>query len=225
MQWFRPALATRRQYRKRFSMRLRDWLAYHQRDIVFTQCNWMGVRTLKNPMDMWIYQELIASLKPQIILEIGSNEGGSTLYFAHLLDLIGAGTVISVDIDRTNYHVSHPRIVEITGDSSAPEIIAAVHEQCVGQSVLVMHDGDHHAAQVRRDLEAYADLVSVGGYIVVEDGIVDVSRLGGPWIRRGDGPLVATEQFLRAHPEFVVDPACERYLLTYNPKGFLKRVQ
>jgi len=72
-------------------MRLNAWLHYHQDEIVFAQTTWMGVPAQKNPLDAWIYQEIIFAVKPDIILEIGSYAGGSTLYFAHLLDILGTG--------------------------------------------------------------------------------------------------------------------------------------
>jgi len=112
----------------------------------------------------------------------------------------------------------------VTGDSASPGIVAQVHDLCAGHSVLIVHDGNHFAAHVLGDLNAYADLVPIGSYFIVEDGIVDVSTIGGTYITPGNGPLVAVEQFLRASPEFVVDMSCERYIATYNPRGFLKRI-
>lgn len=216
---------TNRAYRQRFQISLEEWIAYHQRAVVFDQCSWMGVRTLKNPLDVWIYQELLYRLQPDVIVEIGSASGGSTLFFAHLCDLIGKGQVISVDIDRSNYHVEHPRITPVTGDSASPEVVGRVRAMCIGKSVLVIHDGDHHKPQVLRDLQAYADLVSLNSYLIVEDGIVDLFRLRDGFWGLADGPLAAVETFVRHDQRFVVDTDCERYLITYNPKGYLKRVR
>lgn len=216
---------TQRSYRRRFALSLEAWLAYHQRQVVFEQCSWMGVRTLKNPLDVWIYQELIHRVQPEVIVEIGSAAGGSTLFLAQLCDLLGKGQVLSIDIDRTNYHVEHPRITALTGDSASPAIVTQVQAHCLGKTVMVIHDGDHHKPQVLRDLQAYADLVSLDSYLIVEDGIVDLFRLRDGFWGVQDGPLAAVEVFLRADHRFEVDPACERYLLTYNPRGYLKRVR
>ena len=205
-------------------MTLRQWLLYHQREISFTKSYWMGIRAIKNPIDAWIYQEIIYETKPDIIIEIGSAEGGSTLYFATLLDSLGKGNVISIDIDRTKYKARHPRIVEITGDSSAPETVAKASELCRGKSVLVVHDGGHSAVQVGKDLLLYSDLVNVGSYFIVEDSIIDLFNPGdgiGEW---GPGPLIAIEEFLKDNSDFVVDKERERWILTHNPKGFLKRI-
>jgi len=215
----------RKDYRKRFRQSLRQWLLYHQSRIVFEKCSWMGVRALKNPLDAWIYQEIIYEVKPDVIIEIGSAEGGGTLYLANLLDLIGKGIVISIDIDRSKYNVAHDRIVTFTGDSSSPEVVAKVSKHCSGKKVIVLHDGEHSKEQVTKDLHNYADFVSVDSYFIVEDGIVDLFKpkdcLGG----RRDGPLVAVEQFLDKNKDFIVDTERERYILTYNPKGFLRRVK
>jgi protein-L-isoaspartate O-methyltransferase len=95
-------------YRRRFGMRLGQWLVYHNQTIAFTRCSWMGVQTLKNPLDAWIYQEILYEGPPDVVIEIGSYSGGSTLYLAHLLDLLGKGQVISIDIDRSHYQGSGP---------------------------------------------------------------------------------------------------------------------
>lgn len=221
----RLLLPMRADYRRRLSINLRQWLVYHQTDVVFGGCHWMGARAHKNPMDAWIYQEILWELKPEVVVEIGSCYGGTTLYLAHLLDLIGAGTAVSVDIDRSKFSVTHPRIVEITGDSGAPEVVAAVAAQCRGKRTLVIHDGDHSGPAVLRDLRAYGPLVSVGSYLIVEDGVMDLFRPGDGIGTFSPGPLWAIEQYVAENQDFVVDQARERYLMTYNPKGFLKRVR
>jgi len=212
-------------YRRRLNRNLREWLIYHQKNIVFDKCYWMGVRALKNPFDAWIYQEIIYEIKPDVIVEIGSAEGGSSLYFANLLDLLGKGQVVSIDIDRTNFNVRHNRIVVITGDCSSQEVVAKVSGLCQGKKTLVVHDGDHRKEAVLRDLGIYSKFVSVGSYFIVEDGVADLFK---PWDGMGqlyEGPLKAVEEFLITNPDFAVDMERERYLLTYNPRGFLKRVR
>ena len=219
---FRPM---RKDYRERLNIKLNEWLLYHQKNIVFSKCYWMGARALKNPFDAWIYQEIIYDVKPDIIIEIGSAEGGSTLYFANLLDILRNGIVISIDIDRTNYKVKHDRITVITGNSSSKEVVSKVAELCYNKSVLLIHDGDHHKEQVLDDLRNYSNFVSLNSYIIVDDGIVDLFKPGDGLGQWWDGPLKAVEQFLTEKPNFVVDKDRERYILTYNPKGFLKRIR
>ena len=204
-------------------MTLRAWLLRHQKEIVFRQCRWLGVPMYKNPLDAWVLQEIVGEVRPEVIVEIGSCEGGSTLYLAHLLDLIGGGIVLSLDIDRSKFQARHPRIVEITGDSASAEIQAEAARHAAGKSTLVIHDGDHRKDNVLADLEGYAPLVTPGSYLIVEDGIIDQFEHGDGIGTRELGPLEAVEEFLTRHPEFVVDADRERYLLTYNPRGYLRR--
>jgi cephalosporin hydroxylase len=220
----RTKMAVAAEYGKKYSMTLREWLLNHQKNIVFSKCSWMGAKTLKNPLDAWIYQELIYSVKPDVIVEIGSYAGGSTLYFAHLLELMGHGMVISVDIDRTNYRVSHKRITAITGDSSSPEVFKQVEQLCRDRTVLVMHDGGHEKEQVARDLALYSKLVTLGSYFIVEDSIVDIFDEGDALGTTYAGPMGAILEFIADNKNFEIDDDCERYILTYNQKGFLKRI-
>lgn len=213
-----------KQYRKLFNMRIRDWMEYHHTEIVFKQSYWMGKKVLKNPMDAWIYQEILHEVKPDFVIEIGSDVGGSTLYFAHLLDIIGKGKVISVDISRDNYDVAHERIVEVTGNSSSPQLFAQVCELCQDKQVVVIHDGDHTKEQVLKDMNLYSRLVGVGSYLIIEDGINDLFR---PFEELGsfeEGPMAAALEFINENPHFQIDKSRERYIMTYNPNGFLKRI-
>lgn len=221
----RLLLPMRADYRRRFDMTLHQWLIRHQTDVVFGGCHWMGARAHKNPMDAWIYQEILWEVKPEVVVEIGSCYGGTTLFLSHMLDIMGSGTVVSVDIDRSKFEVKHVRIVEVTGDSGSPEVVARVSDLCLGKRTLVIHDGDHSCDPVLRDLRAYSPLVTAGSYLIVEDGVMDLFRPGDGIGTFAAGPLPAIETFLGEHPEFVVDTARERYVMTYNPKGFLKRVR
>jgi cephalosporin hydroxylase len=215
----------RADYRRRLGISLKQWILYHQEKILFEECYWMGARALKNPLDAWIYQEIVYEAQPDVILEIGSMFGGSTLYLANLLDLLGKGRVISVDIDRSKFSVKHPRITEITGASSSPEVIAQVFQLCHDKSVLIIQDAAHDKEGVLQDLRNYSKLVSLNSYFIVEDGIIDLFSpkdiIGAFW----EGPLAATEEFLRENPNFVADAERERYYLTANPRGFLKRIR
>jgi cephalosporin hydroxylase len=220
------SLIRRKEYSKALEMPLKEWLMHYQQ-IHFNKSSWMGIRALKNPLDAWIYQEIIYEVKPDVIIEIGSKEGGSTLFLANLLDAIGKGQVISIDINRSDFLAKHPRIIEITGNSSSQDIVLKVSELCRDKSVLVIHDADHHKEQVLRDLTLYSALVSLNSYFIVEDSIVDLyGSLGFPgWSAGQEGPLAAIEEFLQSNPRFIADKEKERYILTYNPKGFLKRIK
>jgi cephalosporin hydroxylase len=215
-------------YRRRLGISLADWMIYHQKKIHRKEMRWMGVRILKNPMDCWIYQEILWEVRPDVVVELGSLYGGGTLLFCQLLDLLGHGKVISVDVDRSRYQVSHPRLIDITGDCSDPGVVARVQEQCAGNKVLIVHDADHTKEAVLRDLRTYADLVSLGSYFIVEDGIVDLfAGRSSKQIRwdNSPGPLAAIREFLGQDDRFVVDRERERYLMTANPCGYLRRVK
>ena len=208
------------------------WFNYHHHEIVGKQCYWLGHRALKNPMDAWIYQEIIFEVKPDIIVEIGNKNGGSTLFLASILELLGHGKILALDINHDVFTASHPRIELITGDCSKEVIIAEVKNECMGKRVLVIHDADHTRDAVLRDLRNYAPLVSPGSYFIVEDSIQgvpgfcpDSERLHGPFLLPNiDTPLQGIKVFLRENKEFYVDESRERYILTANYRGFLRRV-
>lgn len=224
----------------RAEMTLREWSYYHSSAVLGVphseedergpiRMKYHGIPIRKNPLDLWIYQELIFDLKPDLIIEIGSAHGGSTLWLAHQLDLLGddKAKVLSLDIDRTPYIASHPRITEITGDSASQEIVDQVKPfRDAASVVLVLHDGNHTAEGVTKDLQAYADMVTPGSYFVVEDGLGDLKRTWGYSQYQGHGgPLDATLDFLKTRKDFEVDYDRERYILTQNNLGFLRRVR
>jgi cephalosporin hydroxylase len=214
-------------YAQKYQMSVADWMIHHQEKIVFDHVRWMGIPTLKNVLDCWIYQEILWEVKPDALIELGSYAGGSTMYFCHLFDIIGHGQVISLDQDRSRYQAKHPRLIDLTGDCSDADIVAQVGRLCTGKKVMAIHDADHSRHAVLRDLRLYAPFISVGSYFVVEDGVVDVfdhrasAQLG--WSE--PGPLAAVREFLAGDDRFVVDESRERYLITYNPSSWLKRVR
>jgi len=217
----------RRAYRKLLKITGKKWILYHQEQIALDKCFWMGVPILKNPLDAWIYQEIIHEVKPDVIIEIGSYHGGGTLFLAHLLDIIGKGHVISIDITRETYRAKHERIIDITGDSASEDTIARVAALCEGKTALVIQDANHSRSNVLKDIESYSRFVTCGSYFIIEDGVVELfgpkPKLFG--LYPDGGPLSATEEFIIKNRDFIVDKERERYLITYNPKGFLKRIR
>jgi cephalosporin hydroxylase len=188
----------------------------------WTKARWLGVQALKNPLDLWIYQELVADTRPELIVETGTWRGGSALYLASICDLLGAGEIVSIDVEplREDYP-QHPRVTYLGGRSSTdPDVVAEVAERAGGRPILVILDSDHSQGHVEAELDAYAPLVPVGCYIVVED-----SNIGQ--IRKDlmPGPLQAVETFLAKTDEFEIDREREKFLLTFNPSGYLRRVR
>jgi cephalosporin hydroxylase len=185
------------------------------------QTYWLGTPILKSPLDCWVYQELIHDLRPDLIIETGTDLGGSALFLASICDLVNHGRVMSIDIRRAS-RVTHPRITFLVGDSTSVEILDQVRRAAAGAGhVMVILDSDHHAAHVGRELRAYREFVTPGSYLVVEDTNVN----GHPVMpEHGPGPFEAVDEFLREDSEFQVDKSREKFLMTYFPNGFLRRV-
>jgi cephalosporin hydroxylase len=188
----------------------------------WTKATWLGVQALKNPLDLWVYQEIMFETHPELIVETGTYRGGSAFFLASMCDLLGEGDVVSIDIEaaRDDYPV-HPRITYLAGRSSTdPDVVAEVRERAAGRRVLVVLDSDHSQAHVEAELEAYAPLVPVGCYVVVED-----SNIGHIRPDLLPGPFEAVERFLARSDDFEIDGEREKFLITFNPNGYLRRVR
>lgn len=195
--------------------------------------SWMGVPVHKCPTDLWTYQELIYERRPDIIVETGTLFGGSACYFASLCDLIDNGRVITVDVDSAEESVfrgrstakrvrpTHPRLTYLRGSSTSEDVLLQIKNLIHhGDKVLVILDSDHRKRHVLEELRAYAPLVSIGSYLIVEDTNIN----GHPILPGfGPGPLEAVAEFLSTNQNFVVDRERERHFLTFNPGGFLRR--
>ena len=200
--------------------------------------SWMGFPILQIPEDMIRMQEQIFRLQPDVIVETGVAHGGSVVFYAGLLQLMGHGHVIGVEKglrcrDKVmDSPVAH-RITLVEGDSVSPEIVRQVAELCACKRVLVVLDSCHSKQHVLAELGAYSPLVQPGMYIVATDGnmrdLADVPRGNPEW--RWDNPQAAVHAFIAAHPEFVVEepawPFNESALderVTYWPNAWLRRI-
>lgn len=175
---------------------------------------WLGRPIIQHPEDMIRTQEVIFTVKPTIVVETGVAHGGSLVYSASLLRLVGGGRVIGVDIEIRPHNraaiESHPLSSDITlieGDSTAPEIVAEVARHITPDDrVLVILDSNHSYAHVAKELEVYHQLVTPGSYIVATDGLMqdlhDVPRGEPAW--RDDNPAAAARDFAARHPEFEI---------------------
>ena len=183
--------------------------------------HWLGFHTLKCPLDLWIYQEIVVETEPDVIIETGTRFGGSAAFLAGVCDLLGRGRVVTVDIKQLSGQPRHPRIEYVLGSSASAASLAQVQRLIApGERVMVILDSDHRRDHVLDELQAYHPLVSPGCYLIVEDTNVN----GHPaWPDHGPGPMEAVEAFLPSHPEFTVDAGRERFLMTMNPRGFLRR--
>jgi cephalosporin hydroxylase len=202
---------------------------------------WMGRPIIQLPEDMVRLQELIYTVKPDVIIETGVAHGGSLIFYASLCKAMESGRVIGVDIEirphnRTaiEQHELFPLITLIEGDSAAPETIARVKlEIQPGERVMVLLDSAHTKQHVLHELNTYAPLVTSGSYIVAMDGIME-QMIGAPRSQPDwswNNPKGAALEFIMSHPEFVLEEP--RFLfnegniterVTYWPGGFIKRV-
>jgi cephalosporin hydroxylase len=188
----------------------------------FVNATYAGVPCVQSPLDLWALQEAISQLRPALLIEIGSYEGGSALFYAQLMDALGSGRVLSIDLRRPS-GVEHPRVEFIEGDSLDPTIVgrARAEAEAADGHVLVILDGDHGRDHVAGELEAYAPLVTPGSLLLSQDGLVDeLEAFAG----QRPGPLPANREFLAAHPEFEYDAELgDRYGFTTHPLGWLRR--
>lgn len=194
---------------------------------------WMGRPIIQLPEDLLVVQEVIHKVQPEVIIETGLAHGGSSVFYASLMEIMGRGRVISIDIEIRPHNraaiEAHPlkkRITLIERSSVAPETIEEVRKLVSpGEKVMVVLDSNHTREHVRRELELYGPLVTRGSYIVAADGIMeDLDDVpGGKPEWTGDNPKAAVLEFLAAHPEFELDPEPTRLGVTYWPDSFLRR--
>ncbi|MCK4547672.1 MAG: class I SAM-dependent methyltransferase [Candidatus Eisenbacteria sp.] len=190
---------------------------------VMDRSRYFGVPARRNPLDAWVYQEMICELRPDVIIEIGSYRGAGTLQFAHLLDVLGHGIVIGIDKNQTltaDVVRAHPRVTLLEGD--ACRLIDTVIRLIPLRSrCLIVEDSSHTYENTLNVLRTFSPLVSHGSYFVVEDGVG-----GGHGLSLGPRPGVyeAIDTFLMEDGSFVPDRSRESFFLTWNPSGYLKRV-
>lgn len=228
------------------------WLEASMRKKYVYNFDWLGRPIIQYPQDMWAVQELIWQVKPDLVIETGIAHGGSLILSASILamldycDAMAAGTtldprqtqrkVIGIDIDIRPHnraaleaHPLRPMLHLVEGSSIAPETVAAVKAASAGhKTVMVFLDSMHTHAHVLAELEAYAPMVSEGSYCVVFDSFVEDMPADlfpdRPW-SPGDNPMTAMREYLKLHPEFVIDKSIEgRLMVTVAAQGFLKRV-
>jgi cephalosporin hydroxylase len=199
--------------------------------------SWMGRPIIQYPQDMIAMQEIIWDIRPDLIVETGIAHGGSLIYYASLLELIGKGKVLGIDIDIREHnrkeienHPMYKRIEMIQGSSVAAETVEKVKAFAKDYTtIMVVLDSNHTHEHVLQELLAYAPLVSVGSYLVVFDTIVEFMPNGylpgRPW-GKGDNPWSAAQTFLQQHPGFEIDKAIsDKLLISVAPDGYLKRVR
>lgn len=189
---------------------------------------WAGVPIQQVPTDMWMIQEILFEIRPDFLIETGTLKGGSSLYYAAVLQGLDLPTkVITVDIaDQLDRSLAFPvfrsRVIPVIGDSVAPDTLRRIDALVQGRPALVLLDSYHRKDHVLRELRLYAQFVPVGGYMIVFDTDLNGHPVSSDY---GPGPMEAVEEFLASDDRFVADASREKFLLTMCPNGYLKRVK
>lgn len=226
--------------REAFELVSREWVRIGWGVHYYFTMTWLGQPILQLPEDLVRLQEVLNTLRPDVILETGVYSGGSLLFHATVCEALGKGRVIGIDVripdpvrESLTRHRLAPRISLIEGDSISPEVVESVRSLIRPEDkVLVILDSDHSRRHVERELEVWAPFVTPGSCIIATDGIMrDLSDVPGGqsgWVQ--DNPSAAAGAFLAAHPEFELrQPAWPfneselRQNITYWPDGWLWR--
>jgi cephalosporin hydroxylase len=199
--------------------------------------SWMGRPIIQFPQDIVAMQEIIWNVRPDIIVETGIAHGGSLIFYASILELIGKGEVLGIDIDIRKHnrieiekHPMYKRINMIEGSSTDLEIAKQVYQYCKEKKrIMVILDSNHTHEHVLQELNLYSGLVTNESNLVVMDTVVehmpDACFPNRPW-GKGDNPMTAVREFLQNTDRFVVDNTIDsKLLITVAPNGFLKCVK
>lgn len=215
-----------------------DWMIHADKYKYTYNFTWMGRPIIKFPNDMIAQQEIVWRTKPDLIIETGIAHGGSIVFSASLLELIGKGQVIGIDIDIRKHNRAeierHPmakRITMIEGGSTAPDVFERVKDLARdARSVMVILDSNHSHQHVLDELNLYADLVTVGNYVILPDTFIEFFPKGyysadRPW-DVGNNPWTAMKQFMANRTDFTHDPEpVSKSMITESFDGYLRRIR
>jgi cephalosporin hydroxylase len=214
-----------------------DWMVRADRYKYTYNFTWMGRPIIKFPSDIVAQQEILWKIRPDLVIETGIAHGGSIIFTASMLELIGSGEVIGIDIDIRKHNreeiEKHPmfkRITMIEGGSVDPDVFASVKAAAADKkTVMVVLDSNHTHEHVYNELCLYADLVTVGSYLILPDTFIEFFPKGyysdRPW-DVGNNPYTAMKQFLSERDDFKIDPEpCNKSMITEAIDGYLVRVK
>lgn len=210
------------------SMVLKQYHKWYYNNYVWGSTTFMGASCKKSVSDMWNYQEILYELKPSLIVEFGTSEGGSALYFSSILKHINeTSKVLTVDIDHSNLpeSVKSCNHIELLTCSSSDHIvktrISELREEYPGKAFFIL-DSDHSMTHVLSEMELLRSIVVSGDYVIVEDSNINGHPVRPNW---GDGPYEAITEYFKRYPDdYVHDDYREaKFGFTFAPKGFLIR--
>lgn len=198
------------------------------------RASFLGVPAWQTPTDLWLMQELIYAYKPDLIIETGTARGGTALFYAAVLaQAHPTGRVITIDqapkqsVEARRHLLFQQHVEAWTGDVLDPSILTRLKKRARGKRVIVALDSLHNDRHVLAELKEYSKLVKPGGYLVVQDTVIDQRS---DWVQTyapggAAGPALAVQRFLRDNPSFRDTELEERYLLSFHPGGYLLRTE
>jgi cephalosporin hydroxylase len=215
-----------------------DWMLKADKYKYTYNFRWLGRPIIKFPNDIIIMQELIWEVKPDLIIETGIAHGGSIIFSASMLELLGGdGRVVAVDVDIRQHnraeiekHPMYKRITMFEGDSTSPEIVSKVREIAQTKSrIMVFLDSLHTHDHVLKEMNLYAPMVSVGSYLVLPDTFIEFFPKGyydnRPW-DVGNNPFTALKEFMAKHDNFIINrELSDKLMITEAFDGYLKRIK
>jgi cephalosporin hydroxylase len=186
------------------------------------EATWLGHPVNRYPADLHTYQELLVARRPALVVATGDDDGlgGRALFLASVCDQLGHGRVVAVGRGAGEHLGTHPRLTYVDGDVAAPEVAEQVRALApdAPDAMVLLAVGD--LGRTKRAFALYAPLVPVDGYLVVENTVVNGRPVAPDF---GAGPQDAVFQLLAEHHDFVIDPTGERYTVTFNRNGYLRR--
>jgi cephalosporin hydroxylase len=201
----------------------RDYLDAYWRSLRWQKTTWLGHPVGRPPADLIAYQELICRVKPDVIVEVGAGTGGRSLFLASVCEMLDHGQVVAVGGKGDRKRPKHSRLTYVPGDAAAPATVAKVRSIAgTDPAGLVILGSRQPRAQMVAQFDAYAPLVTNGSFVVFEDTIVG----GNPvWPTFGPGPADAVVDAQMRNPDFVVDESLVALVPSFNPAGYLRRVE
>ena len=213
----------------------KEWAKTCSVNKLMYEIEWLGVPVIQTPEDIVLMQEVIFKVQPDVIIECGIAHGGGMIFEASLLEILGKGKVIGIDVDIREHNrkvlEAHPlikRIEMIQGSSIAPEVIEEVKKRIpAGAVVLAFLDSDHTKPHVLKELELYQQFIPVGSYLVAMD------TMSSEWAKAGitdpkfadNGPAEAVIEFFKTNDNFVIDKEFNKLYSSHCQDGYLKRVK
>jgi cephalosporin hydroxylase len=202
---------------------LRDtFTSAYYRSLAWRETRWLGKRVPNAPTDLLAYQEILAEVRPDWVIETGTGGGGRAYFLATVCELLDRGEVISIAPRQHENHPLHPRLRYLTGVPHSPETLEEV-TAIVGKTphAVVILGSRTRRDRTRREFEAFAPLVPVDSYLIIEHTVLNGFPVDATF---GPGPHEALRRLMNQHSEFLADAARERHVLSFNQGGFLRRI-